>query len=108
MKRYLMEVWQIPESAIIMEPHARHTTTNYRNAARIMLRNGFPADRYALSTSSESHINDVATETSLPQRCLRELGFVPYRAGKRLSARVVEFVPLPESFIINPTEPIDP
>lgn len=108
MKRYLMEVWQMPESAIIMEPHARHTTTNYRNAARIMLRCGFPADRYALSTSSESHINDVASETSLPQRCLRELGFVPYRAGKRLSARVIEFVPLPESFIIDPTEPIDP
>ncbi len=108
MKRYLMEVWQVPESAIIMEPHARHTTTNYRNAARIMLRCGFPADRYALSTSSESHINDVASETSLPQRCLRELGFVPYRAGKRLSARVIEFVPLPESFIIDPTEPIDP
>ena len=42
MKKYLMDVWQIPESAIIIEPHARHTTTNFRNAARIMFRNGFP------------------------------------------------------------------
>ena len=98
MKKYLMEVWQVPESAIIMEPHARH----------IMFRNGFPLDKYAVVTSSESHIDDVEKTASLPQRCMRELGFVPYRAGKRLSARALEFVPLKESLIINPEEPIDP
>lgn len=108
MKKYLMEVWQVPESAIIMEPHARHTTTNFRNTARIMFRNGFPLDKYAVVTSSESHIDDVEKTASLPQRCMRELGFVPYRAGKRISARTIEFVPLIESLIINPEEPIDP
>lgn len=108
MKKYLMEVWQVPESAIIMEPHARHTTTNLRNAARIMFRHGFPLDRYAIVTSSETHIDDVEKETSLPQRCMRELGHIPYRTGKRLSARVLEFVPLKESLTINPKEPIDP
>lgn len=108
MKKYLMEVWQIPESALIMEPHARHTTTNFRNAARIMFRAGFPMNRYAIATSSASHIDDVATESSLPRRCQKELGYVPYRAGKRLSPRVVEFMPSAESLIINPREPIDP
>lgn len=108
MKKYLMKVWQIPESALIMEPHARHTTTNFRNAARIMFRAGFPMNRYAIATSSASHIDDVATDSSLPRRCQRELGYVPYWAGKRLAQRVVEFMPLAESLIINPKEPIDP
>ena len=108
MKKYLMNVWQIPESVIIIEPHARHTTTNLRNAARIMLRHGFPLDRPAIVTSSETHIDDVEDTTSLSRRCIKELGFVPYQAGQRLSARVLEFIPLKESLIINPKEPIDP
>ncbi|RYX87408.1 YdcF family protein, partial [bacterium] len=33
MKKYLIETLSIPENAIIMEPHARHTTTNMRNCA---------------------------------------------------------------------------
>lgn len=108
MKQYLMQVWHVPAHAIIMEPHARHTTTNLRNAARILLRRGFPEDRFALVTSSAYHIDDVAATTGLPRRCQRELGHVPYRTGRRLSARVLEIQPLIQSFIINPTEPLDP
>src|SRR5690606_31631357 len=33
MKKYLIDVHGIPADAIIVEPHARHTTTNMRNAA---------------------------------------------------------------------------
>jgi len=105
MKKYLMDVWQIPESAIIIEPHARHTTTNFRNAARIMFRNGFPVEKAAVVTSSFSHLNFVE---GMDSRCLRELGYVPYRLGKRLNERMMEFFPLQESLIIQPTEPIDP
>lgn len=105
MKKYLMDVWQIPESAIIIEPHARHTTTNFRNAARIMFRNGFPVEKAAVVTSSFSHLNFVE---GMDSRCLRELGYVPYRLGKRLNERMLEFFPLQESLIIQPTEPIDP
>jgi hypothetical protein len=34
MKRDLMTRFSIPEDAILVDPHARHTTTNMRNAAR--------------------------------------------------------------------------
>lgn len=105
MKKYLVDVCHIPASSVIMEPHARHTTTNFRNAARIMLRRGFPEDKKAIVTSSASHLNYVE---HMSQRCLDELGYVPYRLGRRLTDRVMEFVPSLESTIINPSEPLDP
>lgn len=108
MKKYLMEIWQVPENAIIMEPHARHTTTNFRNAARIMLAQGFPKEKYAIATSSKSHIDYVEQTEQLPRRCTQELGYEPYKTGKRISERVIEFMPQANSFIINPLEPIDP
>lgn len=98
----------MPESAIIMEPNARNTTTNFRNAARIMLAQNFPKERYAIATSSKSHIDYVEKTEQLPLRCTQELGYEPYKTGKRISERVIEFMPQASSFIINPLEPIDP
>ena len=107
MKKYLMDVWQVPQNALIIEPHARHTTTNVRNAGRILLRQGFPIDKYALITSSESHIDNV-TNDLFAKRCTRELKHVPYRLGKRISDRAVEFYPQINALTINPSEPMDP
>ena len=52
MKRSLMRDFGVPEDAIIIDPHARHTTTNIRNAARLIFRYGIPADRPALITEA--------------------------------------------------------
>lgn len=106
MKKYLMNVLQIPESVIIMEPHARHTTTNLRNAARIMFRYGMPMDKAALTVTVNSqsrYISDV-----MPQRCIKELGYEPYRLGKRLSDTALEFFPNIMSLQIDFDEPMDP
>lgn len=43
MKKALIAEYAIPAHAILIEPHARHTTTNLRNAARLLYRYGFPA-----------------------------------------------------------------
>ena len=51
MKKYLMEAHSIPEAAILVDPHARHTTTNLRNAARMMLRSGAPPEKPLLVAS---------------------------------------------------------
>lgn len=107
MKQYLMDVWKIPEEAVIMEPHARHTTTNVRNAGRILWREGFPVDKPALITSSLSHIDYVLND-GFKQRFLKELQTVPYRLGKRVADRLVEYYPLESTLIINPSEPLDP
>lgn len=107
MKRYLMDVWHIPEEAVIMEPHARHTTTNVRNAGRILWREGFPVNKPALITSSLSHIDYVLSDR-FKKRFLKELKTVPFRLGKRIADRLVEFYPNENTLIINPYEPLDP
>ncbi|RQO65385.1 YdcF family protein [Pedobacter sp. KBW06] len=106
MKRFLMNTLQIPESVIIMEPHARHTTTNLRNAARIMFRYGIPMDQAALTVTVNSQSRYISEV--MPQRCIKELGYEPYRIGKRLSDTALEFFPNVMSLQIDFDEPMDP
>lgn len=106
MKRFMMEKLQIPESAIIIDPHARHTTTNMRNSVRLMFRYGIPFDKIGLVCTTRGQSNMVSS--TLPDRCLRELKLVPYKNGKRLSETLSEFYPLKDALHINPLEPIDP
>ena len=42
MKKSLIADFGVPADAILVDPHARHTTTNMRNAARLMYRYGMP------------------------------------------------------------------
>src|SRR6185436_3609054 len=44
MKKHIMAKYRIPEANILVEPQARHTTTNFRNAARLAFRYRLPAD----------------------------------------------------------------
>ena len=53
MKRYLIETMHIPENVIFMEPHARHTTTNMRNCARLIFRYGMPMDKPSITSSDK-------------------------------------------------------
>ena len=106
MKKFLINTLQVPESAILMEPHARHTTTNMRNAARIMFRYHMPMEQPALVVTVKSqsmYISDVMLE-----RCVKELGYEPYRVGKRLSDNALEFYPNVMSLQIDFDEPMDP
>lgn len=105
MKKYLMDVLKVPEEAILIDPHARHTTTNLRNTARIMLNYGFPGDKYAIVNSSVQHINSVE---KMEGRCMKELGYMPYSLGKRISDVIIEFKPRKEALTIDPDEPLDP
>jgi hypothetical protein len=47
MKKALRNDFGIPDDAILVEPQANRTTTNLRNAARLMYRYGIPIDRKA-------------------------------------------------------------
>ncbi len=107
MKRYLIETLHVPADAILMEPHARHTTTNLRNTVRLLYHNGLPTDKPCVVSSASSHIDLVMSE-AFDQRCLRELKLVPFRKGKRLTATEGEFYPLPVALQVNPNEPLDP
>jgi hypothetical protein len=106
MKKYLVEQMKIPENAVIMDPHARHTTTNLRNAARLIFRYGMPFDKVALTSTSRGQ--SLGIGTTLADRCQKELNIVPFRVGNRLSDTEVEFDPLVAALSINPLEPLDP
>lgn len=108
MKRALVEEFHIPESAIIADPHARHTTTNLRNASRLIFRYGIPTDRPALvvhvSPASIAYISGPL----LAERCVREIGYVPYRMLDHKTENEAAFLPLIESLEEDPIEPLDP
>lgn len=108
MKKYLMEIWSVPESAIIAEPHARHTTTNIRNTVRIMLEQGIPMDKKGLITSGSSHIDYVCGDY-FQGVCTREMWIMPFTKGDRLNPRTTEFLPHPSAAFVNTLEdPLDP
>jgi hypothetical protein len=107
MKRYLMQRWAIPERAIIIDPHARHTTTNFRNANRLLIRYGIPVDKLSVCVTTKSQ-TDYITNDAFDARNQRELGYLPYRAKKRISPHDIEFYPTVESLHMDPYDPLDP
>jgi len=104
-KKFLIEKLGIPESAIIIEPHARHTTTNMRNTARLIFRYGLPFEKAAITCTTKGQSFMIA---GMMARCMKELNEVPYKNGLRISETILEFYPLKEALHINPLEPIDP
>jgi len=107
MKRQLMFVYGIPESAILVDPQARHTTTNVRNAARILFAAGAPADKPSLSVASKEHIDGIVSQ-GFAQRCEQVFGYRPAKYGKRISEVAAEFTPSLDSLQIDPRDPMDP
>ncbi len=106
MKKFMVNTLHIPESAIIMEPHARHTTTNFRNCARLIFRYRMPMDKPAIVSTTKSTIASI-TKTLL-ERCKKELGYYPYRSGETISDTEAEFYPSSLSLQIDFDEPLDP
>jgi len=107
MKRDLMTRFGISEDAIIVDPHARHTTTNLRNAARLLYRYGIPFDRKALVTSDPSQSQYIEA-AGFAKRCTEELGYMPVRLLGRKSAFDLEFLPLADSLQADAIDPLDP
>lgn len=107
MKRLLMREFHIPASAIIIDPHARHTTTNVRNAARLMFRYGMPMDKPALITSDGSQSAYIEAP-GFAERCRKELGYLPYKNLKRLNPFDLEWLPVLDSLQMDAIEPLDP
>jgi len=107
MKKALVSDFGIPAEAILVEPHARHTTTNLRNVARLLYRYAVPFDRKALVTTDPSHSSYIGGE-AFATRCSTELGYQPVSVTGRVSAFDLEVVPRVDSLQIDPTDPLDP
>jgi DUF218 domain len=110
MKNYLMAKYGIDQKFIIIDPHARHTTTNFRNANRLMIRYGFPTDKLSVFVSTKSQTNYVMNlqGTNFDKRNENELGYLPYIGKNRISSHDIEYLPNLLCLHLDPLDPLDP
>lgn len=107
MKKALLADYHIPETAILIDPHARHTTTNMRNAAREIYRYKMPMDKPALVISDTGQISSIASH-AFAYRCLKEMGYIPYKIVNHPSDTSLVVLPEIESLQQDPLDPLDP
>lgn len=107
MRRALIERYNIPPDAILVDPHARHTTTNIRNATRLLYALHAPMNRDVLTVSNPAHISAVDSP-EFRERNMRELGYIPGVIGKRISVFETTFRPSTFSLRVDPRDPLDP
>lgn len=107
MKQSLVRDFGVPADAVLIDPHARHTTTNLRNAARLAFRYGLPEDKAMLITTDTSQSSYISG-TVFRDRCLKELGYLPGELGARLSRFDLEFKPAAIALHVDSRDPLDP
>ncbi|RXK82931.1 YdcF family protein [Filimonas effusa] len=107
MKQYLIKHLGIPAKAIIIEPQARHTTTNFRNGTRLMIRYGIPLNKMALCVTTIDQARYIEDQR-FDKRNVKELGYLPYSDKKRLSAHELAFYPVLDCLHLDPMDPLDP
>lgn len=107
MKAVLIREFGLSEAEVLIDPHARHTTTNVRNAVRILFRSGAPMDRPFLVVSDERQIAGIAAD-AFDTRNRTETGIIPYDLKRLVSRFEVEIQPSLDALQINPTDPLDP
>ncbi|GAC1377096.1 MAG: hypothetical protein NVSMB30_23390 [Hymenobacter sp.] len=105
MKAYLTQQLGVPAAAVLVEPYARHTTTNLRNAARMLYEFGLPTDRPLLIVTDPSQSRAIV---EMAARCRHDLGYVPYRDLRPLSPEENTCFPVPEARQPDPTDTLDP
>lgn len=107
MRDALIERYGIPADRIVIDPHARHTTTNMRNAARLLMAMDAPLDRDVLIVCNPVQSANISSEGFVARNQL-ELGYQPGAAGARISPTLLEWRPGATSARIDPRDPLDP
>ncbi len=107
MKKYVMDTYNIPENRILVDPHARHTTTNMRNIGRQIYRYGIPTNKKAIVSTTKSQSEYLASSEYLT-RCQNEMRHIPMDFYDRLSDFDLEFTSKIEVLHLDSSDPLDP
>ncbi|MBV7530560.1 YdcF family protein [Chitinophaga sp. sic0106] len=107
MKKYLVDSLGMPDNAVIAEPYARHTTTNIRNANRLIYRSGMPVDKRVLCVSDNMHLTYISTRL-FELRCRQELGYLPMIKPQNVSETSISYLPDLNSLQADSRDPLDP
>lgn len=111
MKKYVMTTYGVRDDEILVDPHARHTTTNLRDVARLFLRYGVPVDQPTIITSDtyqSIYIRAVDPSDIFGARCLDELGYLPWRSVVGLGEKDSCWLPSVASVHADPNDLLDP
>lgn len=105
MKDYLKEKLGLLEEQIIMDPYARHSTTNLRNAARIMLTHSLNRALIVTSRDQNFYFGFPGIST-FNARSKKDLG---YKIGKLSYKTAFTSLLEPDNNVfIRGTDPLDP
>lgn len=107
MKRALMTQYGVPEHAILIDPHARHTTTNLRNGVRLLHALGAPEEGLVLVTTSRDQSLYIESPV-FARRNEDELGYQPLTMLKRISPHDLVMAQNLISLQADPMDPLDP
>ncbi len=107
MKKELMARYGVPEDAIVVDPHARHTTTNLRNGVRLIHALGAPEDKPVLVTTSRDQSAYIESPAFV-SRNETELGYQPMTFLRRLSPSDITMSQNLLSLHADPNDPLDP
>ncbi len=107
MRRFLIEELELAAHRVLVEPYARHSTTNLRNAGRLLLRAGLE-EALVVTTAGQGFYFGHQDLSGFQARCAEELGhgLGTLEALDRASTQV-RFRPSPEVFQIG-EDPLDP
>jgi len=107
MRKALIERFHIPAERIVIEPYARHTTTNLRNATRRLAALGAPLTLPSLIVANMEQSRYIESP-EFAARNPAELGYEPGSVGPRHSPYELEFRPSLKSMRVDPWDPLDP
>ncbi|MDE1918073.1 MAG: YdcF family protein [Sphingomonadales bacterium] len=107
MRKALIERYGVPADALVIDPYARHTTTNMRNASRLLLAMGAPAGKPALVVTHDDQAAYIV-DPRFAQRNLTELGYQPVTIMKPSTRNEIPVLPNPQSRTVDPRDPLDP
>ncbi len=100
MKKSLIADFGVPESALMVDPYARSTVTNFRNTARLIIQSGIPVTKPTLVTTDASQARGIVAATFGDR--------VPVQRITSISPLDIEYVISPDSMQINWRDPLDP
>ncbi|MCH7860673.1 MAG: YdcF family protein [Proteobacteria bacterium] len=107
MRKALIDRYGVPPDAILIEPYARHTTTNLRNASRLLARLGAPVEAEAVIVCNPLQSAYIES-AKFTERNAAELGYQPGKVVRRISPTELVFRPSPASERVDPRDPLDP
>ncbi|MEN2711396.1 YdcF family protein [Sphingomonas sp. NPDC092331] len=107
MRKALIDRYGVPPEAILIEPYARHTTTNLRNASRLLARLGAPVEAEAVIVCNPLQSAYIES-AKFTERNAAELGYQPGKVVRRISPTELVFRPSPASERVDPRDPLDP